>query len=194
MWNIYEQPWTLSIIAVCLLVVVWLVNMFISDKKGRLLWLVPLVTTILALGLDFFVATDREKIINVIDTAVEAFEQEQPDEIAMTLDPDYKDSYHRNKQAISMRMQMFINPPMISKVYDSITEMEISGNTAELKLLCRIFFDENSDVASFTSAATALTNIQLNKNASGNWLINRIEVEKINGSDASWSSAKPPSY
>ena len=56
MWNIFEQPWTLLVIAAILALVVAIIQTF---KSNRLFFLIPLTVALLAPALDFAVRTDR---------------------------------------------------------------------------------------------------------------------------------------
>ena len=139
-------------------------------------------------ALDLAVSTDREKIKTVIDTAVTAVENEDTGTIAQLLAQDYKDSAHRSKDAIVRRFRALLHPPLVEDIYDSILEMQISGDTASVTLLNRIFIDSQSNYAEFTRIVLVKVEIDLRKTPDGNWLITRTEIQTINSRPATWSN------
>ncbi len=194
MWNIFEQPWTLLITAAVLLLVVAVIYPFVHAKSKRRLWLIPLLVALMAPVLDFAVSTDREKIENVIDTGVKAFENEDCDVIAAVLAENYKDSAHSDKTALVQHCRVVLRPPAVSRVYDSILQMQVSGNTASLTMLNRIFFDEQSYYAEFAKLVLVKVQIDLEKGLDGNWLITRTEVLAINNQPTKWSNINYPNW
>ncbi|GAI46979.1 unnamed protein product, partial [marine sediment metagenome] len=79
MFDFFEQPWTLLITAILVLLVVLMLRRIFPGKKHWGQWLLPLFLAALAFGLDYLVQTDLEKINAVISTAVKAVEQENSD-------------------------------------------------------------------------------------------------------------------
>ncbi len=127
MFNVVEQPWTLLTLAVIVLLVVLMLQRIFSDKKRWWLLLIPLLLAIAALGLDFLIQTDTEKIKTVIKTAIAAAEQEDSVTIASVVAENYRDSFHINKkrlihhaavckQAAQWRSQGWQNRNVVGKV------------------------------------------------------------------------------
>jgi ketosteroid isomerase-like protein len=187
MWNFFEQPWTLLITAVVLLLVVAVISPFIHPRSKRLLWLIPLLVAVMGPVLDFAVRTDREKIEKVIEVGVKAFENEDCGAIAAIISENYRDSLHADKTAFVQRCRAVLRPPAVSKVYDSIMDMQVSGNTASLTMLNRIFFDEQSYYAELRVVAVKVQ-IDLEKDPDGNWLVTRTEVLAVNNQPTKWSN------
>lgn len=187
MWNIFEQPWTMLIIAAISFLLVLILRAVAFEKPRHWLSLIPIVVVLLAFGLDMFVQTDPEQIRYTIDIAVKAVEDENYQAIEDTLAADYADSRHRSKDAIVKRAEDILEPPFVDRIYDSILEMNIAGQTAEVVLLNRILFDKQSDVAAFTSILLAKVKIELEKQSDNRWLIKRTEVLAINNQPAKWT-------
>ena len=185
MWNILEHPWTLLVTAVVLLLVVAIIQTF---KSNRLFFLIPLTVALLAPALDFAVRTDREKIKTVIDTVVTAVENEDTGTIAQLLAQDYKDSAHRSKDAMVRKFRALLHPPLVEDIYDSILEMQISGDTATVTLLNRLFIDPRSNYAEFAKIVLVKMEIDLKKTLDGQWLITRTEILAINNQPTKWSN------
>jgi hypothetical protein len=188
MWNIFEQPWTLLITAVVLALFVAVINPFIEAKSKRLLWLIPLLVAVAAPLLDFAVETDREKIQGVINAGVNALENENAAGIAAIVAEDYHDSMHRDKAALVRHCRAVLRPPLIDKVFSSVRQMEITGRTAAVTVLNRIFFDPKSEVAQRAQVIIVEVKVDLQKNPDGNWLITHTEIQAVNGKPASWSN------
>ena len=185
MWNILEQPWALLVIAFVLLLVVAIIQTF---KSSRLLWLIPLLVAILAPLLDIAVTTDREKIKKVMVACVKAVENEDLATIEQLLAEDYKDSAHPGKDAMVRRFRNLLTPPLVEKIYDSILEMQISGDTASVILLNKIFIDPRSSYAEFIKIVLVKVEINLKKPLDGQWLITRTEILAINNQPTKWSN------
>jgi hypothetical protein len=194
MWNFFEQPWTLLITAAVLLLVVAVIYPFVHAKSKRRLWLIPLLVATMGPVLDFAVSTDRERIEKVIDTGVTAFENENCNAIAAIISENYRDSAHSDKTALLKRCRAVLRPPAVSKVYDSILDMQASGNTASLTTLNRIFFDEQSYYAELARVVVVKVQIDLEKGSDGNWLVTRTEVLAINNQPTKWSNINYPNW
>ncbi|TRZ52496.1 MAG: hypothetical protein D4S01_02820, partial [Dehalococcoidia bacterium] len=60
-FNVFETPWLLLAVAVFLFLVIQIIYVF-SDKWRFWLITLPILTASMAIGLDYFVKTDLEKI------------------------------------------------------------------------------------------------------------------------------------
>ena len=76
MWNFFEQPWTLLGAAVIVLLGVLTFRIVWPEKRAWWQWLLPVGIAVLAVGLDWAVATDYEKIDRIGKIAMRAAEQE----------------------------------------------------------------------------------------------------------------------
>ena len=188
MWNIYEQPWTLLITAVILIPVVAVISVFIKSKYKSMIWLIPVLVAVAGPLIDFAVKTDREKILYVIDTGVKAVENEDCDSIAAIISDNYTDSANQKKTTLLSRCRSMLRPPAVDKIYDSIRDLQISGDTATADTLLRIFFDPQSYYAEFSKILLVQVQINLKKNPEGKWLITGIEILAVNGQPSGWGS------
>ncbi len=186
MWNVLEQPWTLLTTAAVLLLLVAVINPFIQAESKRRLWLIPLLVALMAPALDFAVRTDREKIEDVIDTGVTALEDEDCDAISAILANNYSDSIHSDKADFMRRCRTTLQPPMVGKIYASILNLQISGNTASVTMLNRIFFDEQSDYVEFAKLILVKVQIELEKGSESNWLVIQTEILAVNNQPSQW--------
>lgn len=190
MWNIFEQPWALLILAIVILIVVAIIRAVLPEKRRWWQWLLPVLFVIAAFGLDFFVKTDFEKIKTVLKTGVNAVKNEDPSAIENILTNDYRDSRHRNKDAIMRNCRFFFSQPLVDKTYTTILQTDISAPDATLVILVRILFDEKSEVSDFVRIMLVKAEVRLQKQPKGNWLINRTEILAMNNQPAKWHDVK----
>lgn len=186
MWNVFEQPWTLLVTAAILLLFVAVIRLFVNEKYKQLLWLIPILVALMGPALDLAVYTDREKIKDVLDTGVTALENEDCDAIASIIAGSYSDSIHSDKADFMRSCRNIIQPPMVSKIYASILDMNISGNSASVNMLNRIFFDEKSDYIEFAKLILVNVQIELEKGPGGNWLVSQTEILAVNNQTSDW--------
>lgn len=191
MWDFFEQPWTLLGAAVLVLLGVLTFRSVWSERSKWWQWLLPLGTAALALGLDFGVATDLEKINGIIRTGIRAAEQEDCVTIARLIAPDYADSFHKSKQALMARCRERLVPPAVEQIrkLDVIVEISPPRATATFTMLMK--FDKDSYWAS-TYKQYALVKMQfhLRKQPDKSWLIQQAEVLEVDKTAVNWRVAK----
>ncbi|MFA5553141.1 MAG: hypothetical protein WCZ89_07290 [Phycisphaerae bacterium] len=194
MWNIYEQPWTLLIIAVVIFLVLSALRSFYPEKIRRMNIIVPLLIAILGLAIDFAVKTDQEKIKAVVKQAINAVKNEDVDALGMTLAADYSDSFHQSKQALLSYARIILVPPFIENIYASILDTQISEKTAEVTLLNRIIFDSKSNIDTYTSVLLVKAKLIIEKQPDDKWLIKQTEILTINDRPAGWKDTDYRSF
>jgi hypothetical protein len=199
MFNIFEQPWTLFIVAVVVLCVVFGFRSIFPEKRRWWQWLLPAFLVVAAFGLDFLVETDLEKINAVIDTGVKAVEDENPDAIEMIIADNYTDSYHSSKSVLMAHCREILSEPLIEKNIKRTVSIDIQPPKATAIFTVRILFDKQSYVyQSFKSQMLTEVQADLQKHPDnlrlgtpyGGWLINRVELLKIDFQPADWQSIK----
>jgi hypothetical protein len=181
MFNIFEQPWTVLIIAVIALIV-----MLLAAKKSWWQLVVPLLFVAAAFGLDFLVQTDREKIEAVIRTAVKAVEQEDCSAIEAIISADYRDSYHASKAALMYHCRSRLAEPVVEKNIKRTISVEISPPTATVIFTVRTLFDKNSYIyQEFKREMFTKLRLEFQKQAQ-DWLICRAEILALDRQPAGW--------
>jgi hypothetical protein len=192
MWDIFEQPWTLLGAAVIVLLGVLTFRSVWDEKRAWWQWLLPAGVVVLALGLDLVVATDREKIDAMIETAMRAAEQEDIPTLSRLIADDYGDSFHKDKQAIMDQCRTRLVPPAVERVKKIGTVFQIAPPRATVTLTVSVRLEQGSYWVRTYGLTGALVKAQfwLNKQPDGNWLVSRIEIEEVNKSPASWGLAK----
>ena len=186
MLNFFEQPWTLLTIAGGGMVFLLIGRSLRPGRWQWWQWLVPFVIAAAGLSMDYLVRTEREKVEAVIDTALKAARQEDPNAIEQLISESYHDSYHNTKKVLMRYCRRWLSQPLIEKNYKTILEEEISPPQAAVVTSVRIVFDERSFVAQ-TLRSTMIAKIKFSLTKEQNrWLIERIEILQLNGRVTRW--------
>lgn len=152
--------------------------------------IIPILLILAAFGLDYLVETDREKITSVISTAVKAVENEDPDSIETIIADNYRDSYHSTKNALMSHCRTVLSEPLIAKNIKRISSMDVQPPKATVIFTVRILFDQRSSIyQGFKQQMLTESQAELRKQPDGSWLINSIELRKIDLHPADWKSA-----
>ena len=89
MFNIFEKPWALLIVAIVVLLVIYIIRAFKTDKRQWWHLFIPIMIAISAFATDIIVETDQENINNVIKSCIEASRNEDADTIDTFIASDY---------------------------------------------------------------------------------------------------------
>jgi len=185
----------LLILAIVALLIVLMVRKAFPEKWHW--WQLALPALLIAAGfaLDYLVQTDTEKINAVINVAVKAVEEENPDAIEAILADNYRDSYHFTKRTLMTRCRARLSAPLIEKNIKRIVSIEVSPSpyqgrgsppTATAIFTVRILFDKRSYVyQSFKSQMFVKMKLDLQKQ-DDTWLISRAEMLEIDRQPANW--------
>ena len=170
MFDIFEQPWTLLVVAVLIFLVMLIFRriphqLSLGSRRSiksplamlrgsRLIgagrhwwqWLLPALFVMAAFGLDLLVQTDTEKINAVINTGVKAVEEENCNAIETIISDNYRDSYHNTKEDLMYDCRANLSEPLVEKNIKRILSIEISPPKATVILTVRIVFDKRSYV------------------------------------------------
>ena len=188
MFDIFEQPWGLLIIAVVTLPVLLMVRRIFPEKRHWWQLALPAFLAVAAFGLDWLIETDLEKINKVINTGVKAVEQEDPDAIEPIISEGYSDSYHRNKVALMRHCRRRLSEPLVERNIKRVREIILSPSktTAEATFTVRMVFDERSYVyQSYKREMVARVRVNLQKEQ-GKWLINQAELLELDRQPVNW--------
>ena len=190
MFNFFEQPWTLLITAILVLLVMLMLRRILPAKKHWWQLALPAFLAIAAFVLDSSVKTDLEKINAVINIGAKAVEKENPDAIKAIISENYRDSYHNTKKILMRYCRIVLSKPLVEKNYKTILSIEISQPKATVILTARIVFDKRSYVADFNRLMLTKVKLELQKERDGQWLINQAEIFEINRQPAKWRDIK----
>jgi hypothetical protein len=195
MFNVFEHPWGLIIIAVIASLILLVFRGIFPEKRRWWQWLLPVLLVVAAFGLDYVVETDLEKINAVIDKGVKAVEEEDPDAIEQIIADNYHDSYHSSKSVLMEHCREVLSEPLIEKNIKRNVSKTILPPEATVIFTVRVFFDKQSYIYQDLKQQM-MTEVQadLRKQPDGGWLINRVELLKIDFQPAKWQSIKQANY
>jgi hypothetical protein len=195
MFNIFEQAWTLLVASAVLLVTV---KLWRPPKKFWYLWLVPLLLAGIGLSLDHFIKTDREKINHLINSVLDALEQENTAAISVLVSTDYKDSYHNSKTALMSYCKSLLSRPLIEKNQKTSAVINITAPDATAVLTVWTTFDKEGFVYQYKTCQLTEVKLYLQKQSppeskspgSDRWLIHRAEILEIDHRPTGWPDIK----
>lgn len=188
MFNIFEQPWTLLIIAILVLLVVLMLRRILPEKKHWGQWLLPAFLAVAAFGFDLLVKTDLEKINAVINTGIKAVEEENSDAIEAIISDNYHDSYHNTKEDLMEHCRRRLLGPLVAKNKKRPPIIEISPPNATVVVTVIVHFEKQSYVYTEFNKPFMRTKVKLDlqKGQNKRWLINRAEVLELDRIRANW--------
>jgi len=189
MFNCFEHPWGLITIVIATLFALLIFRSVFPEKCRWWLWLLPAVLVLAAFGLDFLVETDLEKVNAVINRAVLAVENEDPDSIELITADNYSDSYHSTKNALMSHCRTRLSKPLVEKNIKRIVSIDLQPPKATAIFTVRVLFDRQSYVyQSFKQQILTEVQANLQKQPDNRWLINRVELLKLDLHPADWQS------
>ena len=199
MLNVFEQSWTLLISAIVTLLIVLMVRRIFPEKWHWWQLILPVLLVAAGLALDYLVQTDTEKINAVINVAVKAVEEEDPDAIEAILADNYRDSYHFTKRTLMTHCRARLSAPLVEKNIRRIVSIEVSPSpyqgrdsppTATAIFTVRILFDKQSYVyQGFKTQMLVKMKLDLQKQHD-TWLISRAELLEVDRQPANWQHIK----
>jgi len=154
--------------------------------------MLPVLTVVVAFGLDLLVQADREKIKAVIDAGIRAVEEENCTAIAQIISEDYSDSYHGTKKDLIHHCRLKLTPPLVAKNKKTGLLIDVSPPNATAILTVVIHFDRQSYIYKeyLRPLMITKTELHLHKQPDKRWLINRVELLEIDRQPADWQDIK----
>jgi hypothetical protein len=187
MSSIFEQPWTMLTGAAFCLVVIITIRQAFPEKRRAWQFAIPALLAAIAFGLDVFVKTDFEKINLLIETGMNAVENESATAIGTIISPDYRDSYHESKEILMEHCRHLLKGLKIARNRKLDLKIEISSPTAKVSLKVLTRFDEQGLPKQLpTPFLTTRLRLNLKKGREKKWLIERAEVLEINNQRIGW--------
>ena len=188
MFDFFDQPWTLIGLAVLVLFGILTFRSVFPEKKHWWQFLIPICIAAAAFGIDYLVKTDMEKIVGLLNFGIKAVENENCDAIGTIIDENYQDSFHNNKEQLLSHCRQALSQHIVAN--DKITNslITISGDNATATVFMTIKFEADSYVAKNYGIPFVLLEVDINfiKHNDDNWLINRIEVRRLDRQQTNW--------
>ncbi len=189
MWNVCEQPWTLLVLSVALYLS--LQGLFTVWERPWRRWYTGICVflALTAVSLDFFIATDREKIRSTIKTAIRAVQEEDIPSLQAVIDGQYQDSYHQTYEQVIRHVQKGLghSPVERNKIVNLFIDNVTSDRAAALLILL-MHFQENSLVTqSYKPLIMVHSRFTLHKQPNRQWAIQRLELVEVDKQPVTWS-------
>ena len=187
MWNIFEYPFVGLGIAVLAMIALWLLWIFKPEKKRKWHPLIPFIIIVLSFAVEYFVQTDREKILGAIDKGIRAFENQKIELIKEIISDDYSDSHHASKESLTAHCHVLFETAAIEKVTFLSREMLIEDNRATFTAEMFVKFAEESEIAKIGKAFLIVkARFHFIKTPTKRWLINNSESLELDRKQITW--------
>lgn len=192
MFDIFEQPWTLVGLAVLVLCGMFTFRSVFPEKRRWWQLLVPVLLAVAAFGLDLLVPTDLEKINAVINTGIEAIEQEDCPAIEAIIADDYWDSYHKTKELLMAHCRRELSKPLVVKNKKTSSPIiGISGPNANATVFTLMTFEKDSYVSqNYKSFLLIRAELHFKKQLDNRWLIDRVRIVEIDRQPVDWGDIR----
>ncbi len=190
MYNIFQTPWPLITASVGILVILTVFRLGWPEKKRLWQLLLPPILALTALGLDFFVKTDYEKIEIVIQLGFTAVADEDVDSLAKLLSDDYSDPVHHSKQSFVSYCQALFSEPLVEKVKLRYNKITVTGPYADAIFEAAVHLESNPDLAISPEIIFVKMKLDFTKTPHKIWLIEGSQIRAINNNPCNWNTVK----
>lgn len=191
MFNVFQQPWLLIFTAtICLLGVLIFRAVFVDKKRFWQLAL-PFVIVGLALGLDFIVKTDYEKISTALNGAVDSFEAKLIEPIEQVIADDYADAINGSKISILAYCEGLFHVAPVKKISTLSKEIIIEERKAEFTAEVIVRFLDESDIAKMGKPFLLVKGrLFLRKTDDKKWLVYSSQLLELDRKSITWQQIK----
>lgn len=191
MFNIFQQPWTLIIAGTVCLLVVLIFRAIFADKRRPWQLAMPFIIIALALGLDFAVKTDYEKINAVLYSAFNGFETQQAGVIDEVISDDYADAVHGSKGLILAYCRELFKVVPIKKISILSKEITIDESRAVLTAEVVVHFADESEFAKMGKTFLLVKGrLFLEKTNGKKWLVYSSKLLELDRKSVTWQRIK----
>jgi len=192
MFDFFNQPWTLIGLAVLVLFGILTFRSVVPEKKRWWQLLIPICIVGAAFGIDYLVKTDMEEIADILNLGVQAVEEENVDAIETIIDVNYQDSFHNNKGHLLSHCRQALSQHIVENNNITNSLITISGDKATATIFITTKLDADSSVVKNYGISSVFIEVDINfiKQSDNTWLINRIEVRRLNRQQANWTQIR----
>lgn len=184
MFNVFEQPWLLVILAMAAFLCQRILRSINPEKWSNRYLLVPFGILGAAFLVDFAVQTDNEKVEHLIKAVRKAIVNEDSATVESVMSEDYSDNFHRNKNSAISHLKLFfeIAPVESAAIIEKLAE--IGNEKAFVKLKVTILFGPDAPI----SLASVVFSLDLIKNQANQWLIYSSKLYELNKQPVQWQN------
>ncbi len=186
--SIFEQPWPLLVASLVVFLIVGAWRAVFPEKNRWWQWCLPAGVALLALGLDLVVATDHEQVLALSRSLIKMVAAEDVDGISGLLAPEYRDSMHRDRDALLAHVESGLGHSPVSKLTKLSREVEsLSPSQASLVMELGVVFEKESRLASLYKRQFFVSlRLGMVKSARGAWLLQQIDLLEIDRQPMGW--------
>ena len=181
MLNILEQPWTMLAIGFWTEVAVIIAAKFWPLKIRRKHLLIGPIIVVLGFGLEYLIVTDREKIETVVDTIVQATEDENAEQIMECIAPDYYGRLEGSREAFGQFCRGLFSQPVIETNWLRKLELQLDKTKASVRITSLSQLDKSSQWGQLIPVTSTIWEVRLSKQPDKSWLIVWIDLVELNG-------------
>lgn len=187
MFDIFEQPWTLTGAAVIVLFGILTFRSVLPEKQRWWQLLFPVFIFIAAFAFDVAVKTDLEKINSVIKISMKAIQEEDLNILETTIAEDYSDSYHDSKIHLLNHCRQRLQSNQVQKIKKTSCLINLSPPNATAIIFTTITFEKDSFIAqNYKPFLFSKVELSFKKQYDKTWLINRAEILELDRQSVSW--------
>lgn len=190
MYNIFQTPWPLITAAVIILVILTVFRLGWPEKKRLWQLLLPALLALTALGLDFFVKTDYEKIEIIFQLGSIAVADEDVDSLANLFADDYSDPVHHSKQSFVRYCRDLFSEPLVEKVKLRYNKITVAPPHADALFEVAVHLESNPDLAVSPEIIFVKMKLDFTKTPHKIWLIRGSQIRAINNQPFNWNTVK----
>jgi len=189
MYNIFQQPWLLLALSFVLLVIVYIIRTSFPEKQKSWHLILPVLIIVLALGLDYLVKTDHEKVQTTLEDIVTATLNRDVNTIDKLIAEDYSDRHHPNKQSIMELCKIVVKIHNIKSMTITSQDITVEGKKANAEMLVRLRMHDSNSAIPAPEWNYAKVKLFLNKQPDKSWQIKSTELVEVNKQPVSWKRA-----
>ena len=191
MFNIFQQPWTIIVAGTVCLLVVLIYRVVFVDKRHWWQLALPFAIVGLALGLDFIVKTDYEKIDAVLYRAVDGFEARKISPIEKVIADDYTDPANGSKALVLTYCEGLFHFAAVKKISTLSKKIIIEKQRAKFTAEVIVRFDNESEIAKMGKPFLFVKGrLFLRKTDDKKWLVYSSELLELDRKSVTWQQIK----
>ncbi|MFC1764205.1 hypothetical protein ACFL6U_19295 [Planctomycetota bacterium] len=189
MFNVFEYPWLLLIVAFVAFLVVGTWRAICPDQQRKWQLAIPFVIALMAILLDLSIATDREQVNALTRNLLRATAHEDVDTLGTLIAADYQDPRHPDRVVLLKHFRAMMEHSSLVKITKQTHDLEsLHPPRAELVLGLILLFEEKSRIASLYKAFFFITvKLDMEKQDDGSWKLTSIELREVDRTPMTWS-------
>ena len=186
MWNITETPWLGLIVAGLAFGIVMMIRQAAPDKRNWKQLAIPALILATTLGLEYFVRTDREKIVEVFRQARRMGVTKDFSGFNQIFSPDYRDSRNRNRDELRHFCDESLAMTSLSSVRIRSQELDIRDGTATGDIRLRVWLHYRGEELEVQTPYWVRLRGEFVRLPDGQWRIVSTEIVSVNDDPMGW--------